>query len=237
MTNKVRLTRETIGVLTNFVDINKSIIFRKGNVIKTISNAENILAEYTCEEEFPIDFAIYDLAQFLGTLRLFDSPTLEFDSPDYLTVRDSGKSVRYYFSDPEITLKSAPDKSVTFPESDIEFTIHNNALLDLQKASKDILNLPDLTFSCQDEEIRLVLRDKDNDTSNNFKQKVEGTSNGDLELDVKMENVRLLDFRKVLVESSEPQESFVYSTRVSKALISEWSNERLGLKYYIALEP
>ena len=47
MTSKVKLTKETIGVLTNFVDINQSIVFRKGNTIKTISNAENILAEYT----------------------------------------------------------------------------------------------------------------------------------------------------------------------------------------------
>tara|TARA_B100000902_G_scaffold359012_1_gene374475 strand:- start:1093 stop:1803 length:711 start_codon:yes stop_codon:yes gene_type:complete len=236
MTSKVKLTRETIAVLKNFVDINQSIVFRKGNTIKTISNAENILAEYTCEEDFPQDFAIYDLAQFLMSLSLFDNPYLEFDSEDFVTIRDSRRSVRYYFSDPEITLKSAPDRNVNFPDPDLEFTISNQDMVSIRKASKDVLKVPDLTFECANGNIRLVVRDRENDTSNNYKQKVEGSCAEDLQLDLKVENLRLLDVEKAFADK-EPNESYVFTTRVSKKLISEWTNERLNLKYYIALEP
>jgi len=42
---QVNLSNETQFILENFALINSSIVFKKGNVIKTIANAENILAE------------------------------------------------------------------------------------------------------------------------------------------------------------------------------------------------
>ncbi|BCU93848.1 MAG: hypothetical protein CM15mV3_1340 [Caudoviricetes sp.] len=74
------------------------------------SNAENILAKFTGEEVFPSDFAIYDLSQFLSGISLFNDPQLEFTSSDFVSIRGGRQSAKYYFSDPEITLKSAPEK-------------------------------------------------------------------------------------------------------------------------------
>ena len=67
------------------------------------------------------------------------------------------------------------------------------------------------------------LSDKENDTSNTYKQDIVGECTGDYSLDVKIENIRLL-----------PGD---YNVKVSKALISEWNNTTLDLTYYIALEP
>ena len=75
----VTLSRTTLDVLKNYATINSSIVFRKGNTLRTISNAENILSQFTSEEIFPTDFAIYDLSQFLSGITLFDNPKL--DSP------------------------------------------------------------------------------------------------------------------------------------------------------------
>ena len=58
----VTLSRTTLDVLKNYATINSSIVFRKGNKLRTISNAENILSQFTSEEVFPTDFAIYDLS-------------------------------------------------------------------------------------------------------------------------------------------------------------------------------
>ena len=69
--SKVSLSKNTLDVLKNFSSINSSIVFREGSTVRTISNAENILAKFTGEEFFPTDFAIYDLSQFLGGLSLF----------------------------------------------------------------------------------------------------------------------------------------------------------------------
>ena len=97
----VTLSRTTLDVLKNYATINSSIVFRKGNKLRTISNAENILSQFTSEETFPTDFAIYDLSQFLSGITLFDNPKLDFSSDDYVRIAGAGRSVKYYFSDPE----------------------------------------------------------------------------------------------------------------------------------------
>ena len=101
----VALSKATIDILKNFSTINTSIVIKEGNILRTISNEENILASATIEETFPQTFAIYDLNQFLSGLSLFDSPSLVFDNDDYLIIKSGRSRVKYYFSDPEITLK------------------------------------------------------------------------------------------------------------------------------------
>ena len=222
--SKVTLSKTTIEVLKNFATINSSIVFRQGSTVRTISNAENILAKFTGEEVFPTDFAIYDLSQFLMGISLFNDPQLEFTSKDYVNIKGGRQSAKYYFSDPEITLKSAPEKNVKFPGSDIEFTLTGEELYNIQRASA-IYSLPDLTFYSEEgsNTIRLILRDKENDTSNTYDLSVKGTATGTFSLDLKIENIRVL-----------PSD---YVVKVSKHLISEWTSQDADLKYYIALEP
>ena len=222
--SKVILSKNTLDVLKNFSTINSSIVFRKGSTVRTISNAENILAKFTGEEVFPSDFAIYDLSQFLSGISLFNDPQLEFTSSDFVSIRGGRQSAKYYFSDPEITLKSAPEKNVNFPGADLQFNLTADDLLALQKASA-VYGLPDLTFQSEEglDTIKLILRDKENDTSNTYDITVAGCSTGTYSLDVKIDNIRVL-----------PGD---YSIKVSKALISEWNNATVDLTYYIALEP
>ena len=222
--SKVTLSKKTLDVLKNFSTINSSIVFRQGSTVRTISNAENILAKFTGEEVFPTDFAIYDLSQFLMGISLFNDPQLEFTSKDFVNIKGGRQSAKYYFSDPEITLKSAPEKNVKFPGSDIEFTLTGEELYNIQRASA-IYSLPDLTFYSEEgsNTIRLILRDKENDTSNTYDLSVKGTATGTFSLDLKIENIRVL-----------PSD---YVVKVSKHLISEWTSQDADLKYYIALEP
>jgi len=220
--SKVFLSNQTLQVLKNYSTINSSILIREGSELKTISVGENAIAQYTCEESFPQTFGIYDLNQFLAGLSLFESPTLEFNNQEYVYIRGRGRSAKYYFSDPEITLKSAPNKDVNFPGADIQFSLTQEDLTGLQKAA-NIYSLPDLVFRSQSGEISLELRDKENDTSNGYSQTVVGDTTGDYELTIKVENIRL-----------HPGD---YSVKVSKHLISEWKHHHLNLTYYVALEP
>ena len=222
--SKVILSKKTLDVLKNFSTINSSIVFRKGSTVRTISNAENILAKFTGEEIFPVDFAIYDLSQFLSGISLFNDPQLEFTSGDFVSIRGGRQSAKYYFSDPEITLKSAPEKNVNFPGADLQFNLTGEDLIALQKASA-VYGLPDLTFQSEEglDTIKLILRDKENDTSNTYDLSVAGCCTGTFSLDVKIDNIRVL-----------PGD---YSIKVSKALISEWTNQNVDLTYYVALEP
>ena len=155
---------------------------------------------------------------------MFSDPQLEFANESFVNIRGGRQSARYYFSDPEITLKSAPEKNVKFPGADLQFNLSGEDLTALQKASA-VYSLPDLTFQSTEgsNEIKLVLRDKENDTSNTYEQSISGCCTGDYSLDVKIENIRLL-----------PGD---YTVKVSKHLISEWTNTNVDLTYYIALEP
>jgi hypothetical protein len=217
----VALSQTTLNILKNFATINNGIIIKKGNTLRTISNAENILAAANVEESFPQTFAIYDLNQFLAGLSLFDNPSLVFDNNDYVTIKDGRSRVKYYFSDPEITLKTAPDKSVKYPGSDIQFTLSASDIAAIQKAT-GIYKLPDLNIS-SDEEIVLSVRDNEVSTSNTYDIIVPGTFEGTHSLDLKVENIRLLQGD--------------YVVGVSKHHISEWKHLNLDVTYYIALEP
>ena len=238
MTNKVILTKQTHAILKNFATINSSILFRKGNKIKTISVGENSIAEYGCEEIFPQDFGIYDLHQFLSGIDLFTlkdkasniptvEPVLEFGNDSYVTIHGQGKSAsyraRYFFSSPEITLKAAPEKDINFPDADMEFSIQPDDLATLQKGA-GAYKLSDLSFkSDEDGSIKLEICDREDPTCNVYAQRIKGHASGSYELYMKMDNIRVAQG--------------AYDIKVSKNLITEWKHKGLDLTYYIALEP
>lgn len=220
--SQVNISQKTMAVLKNFATINGSILIREGSTLKTISVGENSIAQYQCEEDFPQTFGIYELNRFLSGLSLFDNPTLDFNNQDYVTIRDKGKSARYYFSNPEITLKAAPDKDIKFPGADMEFDITQEDISTLQKAW-NVYEIPDLKFHSVGGSVILSLVDKENQTSNVFSLELPGDNTGEYEVFMKMENIRLLPGN--------------YHVKISKHLITEWKHSTLDLTYYIALEP
>jgi hypothetical protein len=221
--NKVTLSPKTKEVLQNYATINGSILIREGSQLKTINVGENLISQYECTEVFPQTFAIYDLNQFLSGLSLFQDPTLEFNNAEYLTIRGGGRSAKYYFSDPEITLKTAPDRTVNFPGADIEFSISGDQLTSLRKAA-NVYSIPDLVFkSSAGGTVTLNLCDRENETSNVYSQEIFGDNTGIYELVMKMENVNLVAGN--------------YNVKISSKLITEWKHDILPLVYYIALEP
>ena len=235
----VSLTRVTKEVLQNFSTINSSIVFKKGSTIKTIANAENVLAEYEGEEYWPQDFAIYDLSQFLGaiqTMTLNAPPTLEFLNEDYVVIRaENGSShIRYYYSDPEITLKAAPENSLTLPSSSIQFDLPWDTLFQMMQCSGN-LGLQDIKFVSDGKSSFINMCDSENETSNSAKFiPPNNECDGSHELKMKMEN--LLIYKK----------NTSYKVRVSDQFISEWvvthcvmpdGSTTPKLKYYVALEP
>ena len=228
------ISEEAYQILVNFSTINSSIVFKKGNLIRTIANAENILGEYVSEEYIPQDFAIYDLSEFISAIGICardnSLPTLHFDNDDYVTIKGGNLSIRYYFSDPQITLKVAPEKEVKFPGSNISFTINQNDLKNLRDALAKF-NLPEVLFRSRDGKVTVHGVDTENATSNTFWMDFPGgESTGDFDLTLNTENLRVA-------------RDYDYHVKVSEQLLSEWTvigsgvSSDLQLKYYIALEP
>ena len=233
-TKTLTISEETYQILVNFSTINSSIVFKKGNLIRTIANAENILGEYVSEEYIPQDFAIYDLSEFISAIGICardnSLPTLHFDNDDYVTIKGGNLSIRYYFSDPQITLKVAPEKEVKFPGSNISFTINQSDLKNLRDALAKF-NLPEVLFRSRDGKVTVHGVDTENATSNTFWMDFPGgQSTGDFDLTLNTENLRV-------------SRNYAYNVKVSEHLLSEWTvigsgtSSDLQLKYYIALEP
>ena len=219
--NQVLLTRETIEVLGNFVQINPSIIVCAGSEIRSISNLEHILAKYKCTEVFPTEFAIYDLSEFLNVVSLFENPILEFDNDQYVTIRSGSKYSKYYFSNPEITLKRAPNTDVKFPGADIQFALAESDVKGIRKAS-NILDLEDINIASDNTDIRVSLIDTEDETNNTYEQVFQGDSTGDFSVNIKMENLVVL-----------PGD---YTLSICAKGMSEWRDNNRDLVYYIGLE-
>ena len=122
----MNLSDKTLPILKNFAGINNSILVKQGTQLRTISVAKNILAEAQIGEEFPRDFAIYDLNQFLNGLGLHQDPELDFTEDSYLTIREGKRRVKYFFADPAVII-SPPEKEITLPSEDVHFQLDSTS--------------------------------------------------------------------------------------------------------------
>ena len=109
----MKLSEKTFNLLKNFSSINQSILFKEGKSLRTMSVMKNILAEVEVEEEFPKDFAIYDLVQFLNNASLCANPELDFTNKSYVKIVDGkhNKELRGVFNFSASGVKKKQGKS------------------------------------------------------------------------------------------------------------------------------
>ena len=162
----MKLSDNTLSVLKNFSSINQSILFKQGNRLRTISVMKNIMAEATISEEMPKDFGIYDLGQFLNGMGLHQSPQLDFTNDTYVVIKEGRMRSKYFFADPNVIV-TPPDKSLELPSEDVTFELSTDQLDKLLKAA-GIYQLPDLSVVGGEGVVKVLVRDKKNDTSNVF---------------------------------------------------------------------
>ena len=216
----MKLSKSTLDILKNFKEINQSILFKQGNSLKTISVMKNILAEATIEEELPKDFGIYDLSQFLNGIDLHQSPDLDFSNDNHVVIKEGKIRSKYFFAEPQCIV-TPPEKPITLPSEDAVFDLSTDQLDKLLKAA-GIYQLPDLAVIGENGVVKLVVRDKKNDTSNDYAVVV-GETEGNFVFNFKVENIKLIPGS--------------YDVVVSQKLLSKFTCREHDLTYYIALEP
>ena len=216
----MKLSEKTLTVLKNFAGINNSILVKQGTQLRTMSVAKNILAEADIEEDFPRQFGVYDLNQFLNGLSLHQDPEMDFTEESYLTIREGRRKAKYFFADPQVII-SPPDKQITLPSEDVHFQLESTSLEKILKAAA-IYQLPDLCVVGEAGVVKLVVRDKKNDTSNSYAVDV-GETDKEFSFNFKVENIKIIPG--------------AYDVVVSSKLLSRFTNSQFNLTYYIALEP
>tara|TARA_B100000945_G_C20191706_1_gene507187 strand:- start:79 stop:744 length:666 start_codon:yes stop_codon:yes gene_type:complete len=216
----MKLSDKTLSFLKNFSTINQSILFKQGTRLRTISVMKNILAEATIEEELPKDFGIYDLNQFLNGLSLHNNPDLDFANEGHVVIKEGRMRSKYFFADPQVIV-TPPEKEMNLPSEDVTFDLSTDQLDKLLKAAA-IYQLPDLSVEGANGVVKIVVKDKKNDTSNSFDITV-GETDKSFSFNFKVENIKILPG--------------TYNVIVSSKLLSRFTSINHDLTYFIALEP
>ena len=216
----MKLSEQTVSILKNFSTINQNLVIKEGSEISTMSAMKNIVSKSEVEETFPVEFAIYDLNEFLSAMSLFTNPDLDFND-NFVVITEAGsnsKSLKYWYSEPSVV--TTPSKEITMPSVDVEFPMNSGILSEVQKAAA-VIGAPDMVL--EDDELRVT--DKKNDTANSYSTSLDTKSDDDASYKFwfKVENLKLL-----------PGD---YDVQVSEKRISHFQNKKTHIEYWIALEP
>ena len=216
----MKVSERTINLLKNYANINQSIEFREGNVLKTVSPLNTILASVEVEEVFSRTFPIYELSRFLGTLDLFNNPELDF-TDNGVSITDDKHEATYRYCGSSSMFQTPPDKDITFPDAEINFDLSQEQFKKTINAA-NTLGLPEVVVEGDGTEIRLLVSDTGNVSSDNFSTKV-GSTDKTFHMIFKTENF------STIAEGA-------YNISLSSKRISHFKREGDSLQYWIALE-
>ena len=220
MENKMKVSERTINLLKNYANINQSIEFREGNVLKTVSPLNTILASVEVEEVFSRTFPIYELSRFLGTLDLFNNPELDF-TDNGVSITDDKHEATYRYCGSSSMFQTPPDKDITFPDAEINFDLSQEQFKKTINAA-NTLGLPEVIVEGNGSDIQLVVSDTGNTSSDIFSTPV-GTTDKTFRMIFKTENLNKI------MEGT-------YDVSLSSKRISHFKREGDTLQYWIALE-
>jgi hypothetical protein len=212
----MKLDNATMQVLKNFSAINKNIMFKPGNVIRTISSTKSVLARAKIDQEFDKGFAVYDLSRFIGTLSLFNEPDLEVKDSHVLISEGSNK-FNYAVTDPSLIIVP-PDREIELPDPEVNCLITEEALNRVMKALS-VSQLPEIAIVGKDGQILLQAVDTRGTTNDSFSVVVGQT-------DARFRMVFRSDCIKLMPGS--------YDVSISSKGLSHWKGT--VVEYWIAVE-
>ena len=184
----MKLENRTMQILKNFAMINPSMLFREGSVQTTIAPQRNILARSTIKEEFPQEFAIFDLSRFLGVLSLFNEPEIDYDENRVL-ISQGRQKVAYTFADPELIV-APPSKTPNVQNPEVSFRLTTDNLQSTMRAL-GALQATHIIVEGDGENISIGVGKPSDPTSDTFKIEV-GVSNHSFKFAFKAENIKIL---------------------------------------------
>lgn len=220
----MKISKKTFDILKNFSGIRSSIFVDKGNVIRTVSNAKNIMAEAKVDESFPKPFAIFDLGKFIATTSLFAEPEYEFDDKFVAVNSQKGGAVQYFYADEKLVEKA--NKTIKMPDLMAEFELSSSQIAEIQKAAS-VLQLDTICIRCNLPVggIEIVAFDRKiglNSTSNTYKVPIMAKKT-ELNLSVYID----IELMKMLSDD--------YSVEIGGTAVAKFVGNKNGVTYWIAL--
>ena len=216
----MNITNDTLKVLKNFATINPNIVIKPGGQLKTISEAKNIMAIADGTDDFPTEFGIYDLNEFLSVSNLVQDPNFDFQDKN-VKITSGGNTVTYFFSEPEIL--TSPSKEITMPDTEVGISITQEVLSQVRKAAA-VLGHTEMSIKGSGGKVTLSVVDSSDATANSFDIELNDNNDCTEEFNfiVNINNLKLIEGD--------------YFVNISSKLISQWTCSSMAVKYFIALE-
>lgn len=223
----MKLTPATLKLLQNFATINPNIVVGANEkLLKTVSEAKNIMANAVIDEDFAATFGIYDLNEFLSAMRLIDDPAVTVDSTLIEVQSADGRSgLDYFCSSPEIL--TSPKKDIKDPAYEVTVSLTEDQLAAIKKAA-GVLRCETVAFChvAGDDTVWARVSDSSNKSSNVFKIALDALDSiaelPEFNFDIRIENLKII--------------SDDYNVSFSSKRISRWAANATEVTYWIALE-
>lgn len=229
--NNMIICNDTLDVLKNYSEINQSLLFKQGSVLKTVNEQTNVLSKCTINETLPQDFAIYDLNKFLGVISLFTEPQLDF-AENSVTIKSSVDANNFIAGDQRAEYQFASltlfedeekilAKDIELPSVEAQFFLEEKYLTQVMRAAA-VMGLPEVAIEA-DQGSNIHMKAIDSKTSvDSYSVDVGQGSNSSFKMIFKIENLKLMRGS--------------YDVRISNKGLGHFSHSTKELEYWIATE-
>lgn len=228
------LTEKTINVLRNMAQLNGNILVQPGNVLKSVNDAQTVFSRATVEDEFPQEFGIYDLSEFLSIVSLagkLETTDFDFSNDKYVAVKNGKTKVKYWFASPKVL--RYPEKDIKMPPVAASFELNGEEFQKLKRAAQ-AFGHSTISFYCDAEKTggEIVARA--------FDPEVDSSST--LEVSVAEKGVSTIDFNYIFSMSnlkymSDSTSSFEVSLAAKGAAkIAQFDSGDFPISYFVAVD-
>lgn len=216
----MKLSEKTLTVLKNFATINTGIVFRPGHTLKTMAADLSVLAEAEVDEDFPVEFGIYDLNQFLGNITTMTSPELEFGSK-VVHIKDSMFGLDYRGCQPNLITTPPEDKKLVLENPDVTLDLTADQMTKILRLAS-MNTLPHVTIQGKDGALTLLAHDKANDGKNVVRSNLGAWEGPDVTATFKADLLNII-----------PED---YAVEIGLGKFAHFVSKTSKLTYFISLE-
>jgi hypothetical protein len=212
----MKFSERTLTILKSFSQINKSILMKQGNVLKTITPEKTLIANATIPDTIPSDACIYDMSRFLSILSLYEDPDVDFNDK-YFIISEGNRRTKYVYADISM-IHTPPEKDITIPSADVTVDVKWDDLQSVLKAA-GVLQFNEVAFVGTDGKCYLKAIDSANAGADDFGIELGNTADN-FNIVIKTDNLKLL-----------PQD---YSVTLCSKGISEFKGT--DVTYFVAID-
>lgn len=212
----MKFSERTLTILKSFSSINKSILMKEGNVLKTVTPEKTLIAIAAIPDQIPAQACIYDLSRFLSILSLYKDPDVEFHDK-YFMIKDGKQRTKYVYADLSM-IHAAPEKEIKIPSSDVVVNVSWNDMQSVIKAA-GVLQFTEVAFVGEAGKIYLKAMNSAQENSDDYGVEI-GETSDEFKIIIKTDNLKLL-----------PQD---YQVTLCAKGISEFKGS--DVTYYVGIE-